>query len=257
MWQPETSFAQYLLLLAMVIALTLVSLNNRKMSPSTVRRLANEYEGFADRCNLMIGAINDELDELGERCFLSEADKEKALELLNRYQTLHDELFDCNDKIGFYLQKRNYRQYNRYKKRAEAILRSFKETLHALEDLEAHTVSKEEWEYQQRVHQSEQFYERYGTYYHESESYENDEETAYEDAYNYTQQDESDKTNNNNHRKKQGETADSFFGDCQTKAELDKKYRKLAKVYHPDMPGGDKVTFQKLRDEYERKKGML
>ena len=32
---------------------------------------------------------------------------------------------------------------------------------------------------------------------------------------------------------------------------LDKRYKALCKTYHPDAEGGDKETFQKMKDEYD------
>ena len=41
----------------------------------------------------------------------------------------------------------------------------------------------------------------------------------------------------------------SYFADCQTAEDLKKKYRKLAKLLHPDA-GGSKETFQSMQAEF-------
>ena len=42
-----------------------------------------------------------------------------------------------------------------------------------------------------------------------------------------------------------------FFSGCTTVEKLDKRYKALCKTYHPDAEGGDKETFQKMKDEYD------
>lgn len=43
----------------------------------------------------------------------------------------------------------------------------------------------------------------------------------------------------------------SFFSGCKTKREAAKRYRNLAKKYHPDN-GGDPKVFQKIQEEYQQ-----
>lgn len=43
-----------------------------------------------------------------------------------------------------------------------------------------------------------------------------------------------------------------FFLGCNTEEELNKRYKSLCKVYHPDMPTGEEETFKRLNNEYER-----
>lgn len=42
-----------------------------------------------------------------------------------------------------------------------------------------------------------------------------------------------------------------FFGNCKTAAQAKRKFKSLAKEYHPDT-GGDAVTFQAVQEEYEQ-----
>ena len=41
-----------------------------------------------------------------------------------------------------------------------------------------------------------------------------------------------------------------FFASCVTKEDLDKTYKKLASIYHPDQNAGDAETFKKIQAEY-------
>lgn len=45
-----------------------------------------------------------------------------------------------------------------------------------------------------------------------------------------------------------------FFKGCSSVEELDKRYKKLCQVYHPDSATGDSDTFVKLKAEYEKLK---
>ena len=158
MWQIDIGPAHCILLVSIVIALIAVTLSNKKMSPTGLRRAIDEYEALADECNMLISGIGETIDKLRERCFTSESDEEQAVELVKRYQVAYNELLLCNDKIGLYLKKKNWKHYKKYRKRAEDILRLFKETHHSLEKITQNTLSKEEWDYEQRIRNAEQFY---------------------------------------------------------------------------------------------------
>ena len=47
------------------------------------------------------------------------------------------------------------------------------------------------------------------------------------------------------------------FAECTDAAALRKRYRGLAGVYHPDVPGGNAETFQRIASEYERRLEVL
>lgn len=44
-----------------------------------------------------------------------------------------------------------------------------------------------------------------------------------------------------------------FFEGCSSINELNKRYRLLAKIYHPDSENGNSDIFQKIKDEYDKK----
>lgn len=48
----------------------------------------------------------------------------------------------------------------------------------------------------------------------------------------------------------------SYFDDCNTKKDLIRKYKKLAKKYHPDN-SGDALIFVEINQQFEKKKGEL
>lgn len=43
-----------------------------------------------------------------------------------------------------------------------------------------------------------------------------------------------------------------FFNGITTREALSARYKKLAKVFHPDSESGDKATFEALKEEYDR-----
>lgn len=285
--QIYISPAYCVLLVAVVTALAYVSLSNRKMSIGTLRKSIEEYECFTDRCNELISSISELVDRLQERCFDSDSDEEYAVALVKQYQSLYNDLFLCNEKIGLYLKKRNLKYYRKNKKQADMILHYFENIFSSLEELEHKSLTREEWEYKQRVRQAEKFYEEYMSKNREdpfrsskstdknkstNTNTENKHQTrqeSYQNKGNTNKQDESSSSqensrqsnsanqNQSNYKQPSSITTDVYFVGCNTKEEVEKRYRALAKVYHPDMPNGDKDTFQKLHDEYERKKGML
>ena len=50
-----------------------------------------------------------------------------------------------------------------------------------------------------------------------------------------------------------GSTTD-FFRDCNSKSSIDKRYRDLTKVYHPDQGNGSEEIFKEIQNQYEKKK---
>lgn len=56
--------------------------------------------------------------------------------------------------------------------------------------------------------------------------------------------------------KSQPVTSD-FFNGCNNLESLNKRYRDLCKVYHPDMGNGSTEIFQKLNTEYEMLKKRM
>ena len=45
----------------------------------------------------------------------------------------------------------------------------------------------------------------------------------------------------------------AYFGGCDTKEQLDKRYRALCKIYHPDGELGDEEIFKTMKNEYEQR----
>lgn len=227
-----------LILIAVVfIALVVVATSNQKASPATLRRLLNDYSSFADRSNELIADVREIINRLRTRYFVSSEDEKNAVSLVEEYSRLCDTLFGYNEQISFYLKKRNVTYYRKYKKLAEATLQDIQKVLYALEDVEKYTQSEEEREYAERCRQER----------------ENAQRNYYQDDTNGDYDEYSDKAYDENTPVFSPQlSCDVFFVGCKTAEEVEMRYRSLAKVYHPDMPTGNKETFQQVLNEYER-----
>lgn len=48
-----------------------------------------------------------------------------------------------------------------------------------------------------------------------------------------------------------------YFKGCETKEDMECRYRNLSKALHPDSKGGDKTAFQDMVNEYEKVKAFI
>ena len=140
----------------------------------------------------------------------------------------------AHNKVSFYLEKRNLKQYRRHTQQAERVLESLTDIFNKLQDIAQYTQTIEEFETARRTH---------------------------EYSFSYEKESHADEDFGDGFKEEPATTADAsanlFFSGCANIDEIEKRYRSLAKVYHPDMPTGDKETFQKILEEYEREKARL
>ncbi len=80
-----------------------------------------------------------------------------------------------------------------------------------------------------------------------------DDEDNYDDFYEDTR---SKRSNRGNSRQNKGnsQTAFNFFAGCNSRESVEKKYRSLAKLYHPDNMDGDTASIQEINSQYEEAK---
>lgn len=215
----------FFLFIGFVLSIICVATSGSRSSNEKIQKTINEYENTVNRCNVLIGRICATIEEMKSEYFVSSADEERAVSLVKEYNDLHSEMVDCNDRIGFYLEKRNISQYKKYIKRVDCIIAKFQEIYDSLMDVERYMQTKEEWDFYHRKN------EQASSHWDEYQSYEKETPTE-----------------------TKTKEKDGFFGGCRSREEIEQRYRALAKVYHPDMPSGDKEMFQKMLEEYERKK---
>ena len=107
---------------------------------------------------------------------------------------------------------------------------------------------QEEAEREQRIHE-----ERVNQYYEEFQAQEEARahfERDYRKKNGYSDQNTAGTSNTSGNEK---QTSSYFFG-CTTKEQIQKRYRDLCKVYHPDMGNGSAEIFDQINKEYEQLK---
>ena len=228
------------------VALVIVATKN-KATPKTMERMFRDYEYFTDRCNDTVRDINEVIDRVKEKVFVSVSDRDDAESLIKAYNHQYNELAIAHEKVGFYLGKRNVKYYNHFRKKAAGILSRMLRIYEDLLKVEVYAQTKEAFDSMHGTYQQQQA---------------NDGDDSYgSDAYNDQYKEPFERENREEKKQKTKEPIaerpmplDVFFAGCNTAEDVERRYRSLAKIYHPDMPTGDKETFQQLQEEYERRK---
>ena len=230
---------------AIVLVFMVLAASNPKASSKSMERMIRDYEIFTDRANDVTNDIREIIKRLQNKIFLSVSDREDAEALIKEFDAQYSETLANHKKMGFYLSKRSVKYYNRHRKKAGYHLEQLQGIRDALMDAEVYTQTKEEYFYSHR------------NVYGSEDSKDNN---AYTRNYagNFDREDANEqecRTPPSDEKPKGGK--DVFFTGCDTIEDLEKRYRSLAKVYHPDMPTGNKEIFQKMQEEYERRKFLL
>ncbi len=97
-------------------------------------------------------------------------------------------------------------------------------------------------------------YEDYGEDYEEDEEYDDDdyEDEEYDEEFEEDYEDDYDDP-----RSKRASSASStfdFFAGCNSRESLDRKYKSLVKLYHPDNMDGDTSALQEINTQYDKAK---
>ena len=108
----------------------------------------------------------------------------------------------------------------------------------------------------------EDYDEEYDDEYDKDEAYEDeDDDVDYddepEDNYDDARYRRSDRENDNRSSKPTNESSSGvfdFFAGCTTKESVDKKYKSLVKLYHPDNMDGDTAALQEINAQYDKAK---
>lgn len=106
----------------------------------------------------------------------------------------------------------------------------------------------------------EDYDEEYDDEYDKDEAYEDDDvdyDDEPEDDYEDARYRRSDRENDNRSSKPTNEGSSGvfdFFAGCTTKESVDKKYKSLVKLYHPDNMDGDTAALQEINVQYDKAK---
>lgn len=84
------------------------------------------------------------------------------------------------------------------------------------------------------------------------EEYDHEDDNFYEDSYNSSNSKRSKGAANN--ATQASSSSFDFFAGCSTKESVDKKYKSLVKLYHPDNMDGDTAALQEINVQYDKAK---
>lgn len=215
------------IVLLLLVGILSVLATSSKPSRSLLKRMLDEYDSFLEEFNELIRLFGRVAEKIDEKFFASQTDKDEVYSLLQEYNTLYNKMLLCVDHINECIKRKKVKTYKKHIQNASRIYIRIEQIFKALEHIEERMLTSEEY-YRERIRYEETIFEKA----------EPEEELVEPPALDNV-------------------PSDVFFVGCENIEQIEKRYKSLAKVYHPDMPTGDKVTFQKVYDEYERKKGAL
>ena len=120
------------------------------------------------------------------------------------------------------------------------------------------------WENEARAgmhgHVYQEFYERNDAY-HDEYRYQRQTGHQSQTSNQYNNYNNGSQQQNNQYQQQQeqqssgsAQDTDSYFAGCTTMEEVEKRYKALAKVFHPDSQTGNDVSFKQLQAAYETAK---
>ena len=112
----------YVIVFAIGISLLVLAISSPKTSPSTLRKIINDYSSFLNDCNELTNSINKTIDRLTEKVFDASSDENAAIDLVQKYNWYFNEIRICNESFNYYIKKKNIKKYKKCKKEAEIIL---------------------------------------------------------------------------------------------------------------------------------------
>ena len=229
------NFNSPILLLTLVITGIFLALitSNSKASPSATRKMYNEYVSLVDDINEVISPIGRIEEEIKEKIFASNEDEKEFKSIVRNYNYAHADLTYYVERMGNCVEKGNVRLFKKTAKEASEILEKTSGYINALCNILSRMKTIEEFAEQRKAFEDPDDHEYYAEEDFKEEKYEEDEETAFSHSFPL-------KTSTN-----------IFFVGCNDAEAVEKRYKSLAKVYHPDMPTGDEETFKRMKEEYE------
>ena len=197
----------------------------------------HEYVAFVDKANEVVSSIGEVERKINERIFASEEDTREAKNCINKYSYVYGDLKYLIERMGFAIEKGNAKMFRKTMKNAVGSLENMQSSLDSFHTILSRMQTVDEYSAQQ-----ESFENSYDSRYYTEE----DEERTYE----YQAPNSSPPFFLNT-------SINLFFAGCNSVDAVEKRYKSLAKVYHPDMPTGDEETFKMMREEYEKVKGKI
>lgn len=192
-----------------------------KPSASAIQNAINDYNTFVFDYNSITNELSMIENEIREKRF-SKSDYDEIKGITKVIMTKLNELSICSNAAKQYLEKHNLSFYRKELKSANAKLQEIELLKEKFEILNSKGKTEEEYLYEKMLYEKE-----------------------LEEKY---------KENVIREKAKLGST---FFSGCHTIEQLEKRYKSLCKVYHPDTQTGEEETFKRIKTEYDKLSSKL
>ena len=205
---------EYIVIVACVI-IAIVALSRRNIaSRSMLEKMYDEYTFLVDSCNDIIFSTRDVSKRMTEKRFKNENDEINAHLLIEHNINLINLLKNLFDVIVENIKKKDMQKHRVLIKKAQNYLDEAMSNCNALSDVYNEMITEEEFEIREREAEERRMAQVSQT---------------------------------------REENASVFFAGCNEREQVEKRYKALAKVFHPDMSTGNEETFKLIKQEYERR----
>lgn len=184
------------------------------VSYSKLEQMYNEYSSFVDEYNDVVSATYDICGQMDKRHFESELEEVEARLIINSQMSTFDLIRSLCEAMAENLREKNVKRHKRLSEDINGNLARAASNFSALSHIFSTMLTKEEFEMRK----------------------EEEKRREVEQAAKANMLDGS-----------------IFFDECNNGEMTERRYKALAKVYHPDMPTGSEEIFKLIRAEYERR----
>ena len=206
----------------LIIVIIAVFYINRKPSENKIQGIYDKNHELIEEYNNILKQIDYEENRIIEIKSCREEYYYEFESLMNRTKIAINNFLKWNDILSDHLMNQRYENYLRNESQLQNIISELKIIRDSLESLK------------QRIYNDIDFIEK-------QENKRKKEEQKWKEYQEIIVKDSS----------------SVYFTGCNNMDDLNKRYRALMKVYHPDNQTGDSSTFQQVRKEYEKMKGIL
>lgn len=183
-------------------------------SHSKLEQMYNEYSSFVDEYNDVVSSTYDICSQMDKRRFGSELEETKAQLLISSQMSTFNLIRSLCEAMAENMKEKNVKIHKRLSEDINGNLARAAGNFSSLSHILSTMLTKEEFEMRK----------------------EKEKRREAEQATKTNMLDGS-----------------IFFDGCNNGEMTERRYKALAKVYHPDMPTGNEEIFKLIRTEYERR----